>query len=104
LAKALDAVVKSTDKISQDGYENGTANVRAVVGKIVRKRKTTVVCTHGPVAPVVLKELALATGTPRTPELDEAGLLDTAGFVIVHMSATHPSSGIVAVESHLSLI
>ena len=104
LAKALDAVVKSTDKISQDGYENGTANVRAVVGKIVRKRKTTVVCTHGPVAPFVLKELALATGTPRTPELDEAGLLDTAGFVIVHMSATHPSSGIVAVESHLSLI
>ena len=103
-AKALGEEVRVTNKVSQDGYEQGTADVRGVVGGIVRKRKNTLICTHGPVAPVVIRELALATGTPRTKELDEAGLLDTAAFTIVHLSATHPSSGIISVETHSSVL
>ena len=103
-AKAMGKEVKFTSKISQDAFESGQADVRDIVGNIVRKRKSTVVCTHGPVAPAVIRELALATGTPRTSALDEAGMLDTASFSVVHLSATHPSSGIIAVETHESLL
>lgn len=102
LAKALGRDVKATAKISQDAFEDGTADVRGIVGKIVRTRKSTVVCTHGPVAPAVIRELALATGTLRTQDLDMAGMLDTAAFSVVHLSSTHPSSGIIAVETHSS--
>jgi 8-oxo-dGTP diphosphatase len=100
VAKALGKDVKSTNKISQDAFESGKADVRSVVGQVVRKRKSTVVCTHGPVAPAVIRELALATGTPRSAALDEASMLDTASFTVVHLSSTHPSSGIIAVETH----
>ena len=100
VAKALGKDVKSTNKISQDAFESGKADVRSVVGQVVRKRKSTVICTHGPVAPAVIRELALATGTPRSAALDEASMLDTASFTVVHLSSTHPSSGIIAVETH----
>jgi 8-oxo-dGTP diphosphatase len=102
LAKALGRDVKSTNKISQDAFEDGKADVRGIVGDIVRTRKSTVVCTHGPVAPAVIRELALATGTLRTEDLNMAGMLDTASFSVVHLSSTHPSSGIIAVETHSS--
>lgn len=102
LGKAFDKDVKATDKISQHAYEMGSSDVRDVVGKIVRERKSTVVCSHGPVIPDIISELALATGTPRGPELREASVLDTAAFSIVHLSATHPASGIVAIETHSS--
>ena len=78
--------------------------MRSVVGQVVRKRKSTVICTHGPVAPAVIRELALATGTPRSAALDEASMLDTASFTVVHLSSTHPSSGIISVETHDSLL
>ena len=100
VAKALGKDVKSTNKISQDAFESGKADVRSVVGEIVRKRKSTVVCSHGPVSPAVIREIALATGTPWNKGLEEAGLLNTASFSVVHLSSTHPSSGIIAVETH----
>ncbi|WP_298122603.1 NUDIX domain-containing protein [uncultured Aurantimicrobium sp.] len=100
VAKALGKDVKSTKKISQDAFESGKGDVRSVVGEIVRKRKSTVVCSHGPVSPAVIREIALATGTPWTSALEEAGLLNTASFSVVHLSSTHPSSGIIAVETH----
>ena len=100
VAKALGKDVKATNKISQDAFESGKADVRSVVGQVVRKRKSTVICTHGPVAPAVIRELALATGTPHTGALDEASMLDTASFTVVHLSSTHPSSGIISVETH----
>lgn len=100
VAKALGKEVKTTKKISQDAFEAGTADVRTVVGEIVRKRKSAVVCSHGPVSPAVIRELALATGTLWTAELEEAGMLNTASFSVVHLSSTHPSSGIIAVETH----
>lgn len=104
VAKALGKDIKTTTKISQDAFESGKADVRSVVGQVVRKRKSTVICTHGPVAPAVIRELALATGTPRSAALDEASMLDTASFTVVHLSSTHPSSGIISVETHDSLL
>jgi 8-oxo-dGTP diphosphatase len=104
VATALKKTIKITNKISQDAFESGKADVRSVVGGVVRKRKSTVVCSHGPVSPAVIRELALATGTPWTSALEEAGLLNTASFSVVHLSSTHPSSGIIAVETHDSVL
>lgn len=102
IAKAMGKEVKATELISQHSYEMGSANVRSVMGKVVRERKSTVICSHGPVIPDIISELALATGTPRSPEFREASVLDTAAFSIVHLSSTHPASGIVAIETHSS--
>lgn len=86
--------------ISQDAYEAGEAHVREVVGKRVRKLKTAVLCSHGPVLPDILREIALATGTTMGSYIRDAAALETGGFSIVHLSATNPASGIIAIETH----
>jgi 8-oxo-dGTP diphosphatase len=86
--------------ISQDAYEEGRGQVREVVGKRVRARKTAVLCSHGPVLPEILREIALATGTMPGAYLNDAADLDTGGFSVVHLSATNPASGIVSIETY----
>ncbi|MGO4692027.1 NUDIX hydrolase [Glaciibacter sp. 2TAF33] len=100
LAAATGIEVKRTDMISQDAYEQGTSDVRHVIGKRVRARKTAVLCSHGPVLPDILREIALATGTPLGLYITDAADLETGGFSVVHLSASNPSSGIVAIETH----
>jgi 8-oxo-dGTP diphosphatase len=91
---------KQKPHLSQDAYEAGSANVRDVVGKRVRARKTAVLCSHGPVLPEILREVALATGTVPGSYLGSASDLPTGGFSVIHLSATNPSSGIIAIETH----
>jgi 8-oxo-dGTP diphosphatase len=91
---------KQKPHLSQDAYEAGSANVREVVGKRVRARKTAVLCSHGPVLPEILREVALATGTVPGSYLGSASDLPTGGFSVIHLSATNPSSGIIAIETH----
>jgi 8-oxo-(d)GTP phosphatase len=100
LAAATGIEVKRTDLISQDAQDKGTSDVRVVVGKRVRARKTAVLCSHGPVLPDILREIALATGTPLGSYITDAADLETGGFSVVHLSADNPSSGIVAIETH----
>ncbi|MCS5721114.1 NUDIX hydrolase [Herbiconiux sp. CPCC 203407] len=100
-AKLLRLEPKVTDRISQDAYEDGTSDVRAVVGKRVRKRVTTVLCSHGPVLPDIVREVALATGTAPAATLSRAGDLPVAGFSVLHLSVDRPGSGIVAIETHV---
>jgi len=86
--------------ISQDAYEDGSATVRDVVGKRVRKLRTTVLCSHGPVLPEILREIALATGTTMGSYIHEAATLDTGGFSVVHLSTSNPASGIISIETY----
>lgn len=86
--------------ISQDAFESGTANVREVVGRRVRKLKTAVLCSHGPVLPEILREIALATGTTMGSYIRDAAALETGGYSVVHLSASNPASGIIAIETH----
>jgi 8-oxo-dGTP diphosphatase len=86
--------------ISQDAYEAGQGRVREIVGKRVRSRKTAVLCSHGPVLPEIMREIALATGTMPGAYLSDAADLDTGGFSVVHLSATNPASGIIAIETY----
>lgn len=100
LAKALDLSVEKTDDISQDAYEGGEAHVRDVIGKRVRKRKTAVLCSHGPLIPELIREVAFATGTPTGSYVQASADLPTAAFSVIHLSLDRPSSGIIAVETH----
>ncbi|CAI9387388.1 NUDIX hydrolase [Microbacterium sp. T2.11-28] len=100
LAAALSKEMERTPLIGQDAWEDGTSDVRAVVGKRVRARKPAVLCSHGPVLPDIMSELALATGTLRGSYLGSASALEVAAFSVVHLSATNPGSGIVAIETH----
>jgi 8-oxo-dGTP diphosphatase len=86
--------------LSQEAHEAGLGTVRDIVGKRVRKRRTTVLCSHGPVLPEILREIALAAGGDAPAGLREAAMLPTAGFSVIHLSASNPGSGIVAIETH----
>jgi 8-oxo-dGTP pyrophosphatase MutT (NUDIX family)/phosphohistidine phosphatase SixA len=100
LAAATGIEMKRTDTISQDAHEAGTADVRSQIGKRVRARKSAVLCSHGPVLPEILREIALATGTTLGSYISDAADLQTGGFSVVHLSADNPSSGIIAIETH----
>ncbi|MBU3994894.1 MAG: NUDIX hydrolase, partial [Actinobacteria bacterium] len=69
-------------------------------GKVVRKGKNTVICTHRPVLPDAARELALATGSLPGDYLREAAALPTAGFSIFHLSRRYPGAGILGVEMY----
>jgi 8-oxo-dGTP diphosphatase len=100
LSAALGRKIRTTERISQDAWEGGTSDARTVVGERVRARKPAVLCSHGPVLPELLTEIALATGTLRGSYLGSASALDPAAFSVVHLSTSNPGSGIVAIETH----
>ncbi len=101
LADAIGGKIELSDAVSQDAWEAGTSDVRGVVGRLVRSGRPTVLCSHRPVLPGILTELALATGTLRGSYLGSASALETGAFSVVHLSATNPGSGIVAIETHV---
>jgi 8-oxo-dGTP diphosphatase len=100
LSVATGIEMRRTDDLSQDAYRDGVADVRAVIGKRVRSRKTAVLCSHGPVIPEILREIALATGTPTGTYIADAAALEVGAFSVVHLSRSNPSSGIIAIETH----
>lgn len=100
LAAAIDRRIEQTALLGQDAWEEGTADVRAVVGERVRARRPAVLCSHRPVLPDILHELALATGTLPGSYLGSASALETGAFSVAHLSVDHPGSGIVAIETH----
>jgi 8-oxo-(d)GTP phosphatase len=92
--------VRQTALISQDAYEGGTSGVEEVVGRRLRKAKTAVLCSHGPVLPEILGAIARATGTPDDGSLHRAAMLSTGEYAVVHVAIDAPERGIVAVEVH----
>lgn len=100
LAAALGRKVEKTALISQDAWEDGESDARTIVGERVRARRAAVLCSHGPVLPDILSELALATGTLRGSYLGSASALEPGAFSVVHLSVENPGSGIVAIETH----
>ncbi len=100
LSSALGRTIDTTKLISQDAWEEGKSDARTVIGERVRSRRPAVLCSHGPVLPDILSELALATGTLRGSYLGSASALEPAAFSVVHLSVDNPGSGIVTIETH----
>jgi 8-oxo-dGTP pyrophosphatase MutT (NUDIX family)/phosphohistidine phosphatase SixA len=100
LGAATGIVVKRDEGISQDAWEAGHDEVRRVVGKRVRSGKSAVLCSHGPVLPEIVREIALATATPLGSYVTDAAGLEPGAFSVAHLSATNSGSGIIAIETH----
>lgn len=100
LSRLAQLDVKASDAISQDSYEHDGASVRRVVGKRVRRRRTVVLCSHGPVLPQIVEEVMAATKAKPSSNLRRALQLSTGEFAVIHISMEHPLKGIVATEIH----
>lgn len=101
LAHHLHKTIRVHDGLSQDAWDAGeTDELRQVIGKLVRKAKNSVVCTHRPVLPDAAREIALATGSLPGDYLREAAALPTGGFSVFHLSRTNPGRGILCVETY----
>lgn len=99
LAHHLRKGVRVHEGLSQDAWEAGEQEeLRQVVGKVIRRGKNTVLCTHQPVLPDVARELVLATGSLPGGYLREATQLPPGGFSVFHFSKRHPGAGILSVE------
>lgn len=99
LAAAIGRDVKATRAISQDAFEEGEADVAHVVAKRLAKRQTAVLCSHGPVLPSILAEVAIQTNTT-AERMRRGALLDVGEYTVVHLSAADPGVGALAVETH----
>jgi 8-oxo-dGTP diphosphatase len=92
--------VTASESISQDGFEEGTASVSETVRKRLRKGRAVVLCSHGPVIPEIIREIAAATNSPYDAPLRRAGMLSTSEYSVLHVSRQHPDGPLVAVETH----
>ncbi|MFF2271349.1 NUDIX domain-containing protein [Agromyces sp. NPDC058136] len=100
LAAATGIEIKRDAGISEDAWHAGDSEVRRVIGKRVRAGRSAVICSHGPVLPEIMRELALATGTPLGSYATDAAELEPGAFSVVHLSATNQGSGIISIETH----
>jgi 8-oxo-dGTP diphosphatase len=103
LAELTGLPVKQAVDISQDAYEDDEAKVRSLLRRRLAKRRTVVLCSHGPVLPDIVAAVAKETGTELDHDLRRSGMLSTAEFTVLHVSAEHPDGGLVAVETHAPL-
>ena len=100
LADLVKKPVSMTAGLSQDAFEYGQSDVAAEVAKRLAKRRTVVLCSHGPVLPEIIAEVARLTGTADQPNLRSAAQLSTAEFTVLHVSLENPTGGLVAIETH----
>lgn len=100
LSRLTQLPVKATALISQDAYEAGEEQVAEVVARRLKKQVSAVLCSHGPVIPEIISQLAAQTRTVADSAIRQSASLDTGDFTVVHVSTQHPKRGIIAVETH----
>lgn len=101
LAEHLGRRVREHTALSQDYWDEGDlADMRKLIGKVVKRGKNAVLCSHRPVLPDLARELVLATGSVPGPYLEEATALPPAGFSVFHLSRSRPGAGILGVETY----
>ena len=88
------------EEISQDAFADDESGMLKLVHKRVAKRKPVVLCSHGPVIPHIVAEIAKATGEPDNRALRHAAELATGEYIVLHVSLDHPHDGLVAFETH----
>lgn len=92
--------VKPVVGLSQDSFEDGDIDVHKTVRKRLHKQQTAIICSHGPVIPEIVNELAALTNTPLDASLRRAGMLSTADYSVFHLSIDNPEAPLVAFETH----
>jgi len=100
LAERTALTIKQTEDLSQDAYSGNGRAVTDLVAKRLKKQKTTVMCSHGPVLPQIISALAEASDTKPDAQLRAAALLSTGDFSVLHFARDTKKLRLVAVETH----
>jgi len=100
VARITGVEVRETANLSQDAHEWGKADVVKVITRRLAKRKTALLCSHGPVLPDIIDEIAHLTNTPITSELRRAAMLSPGQYSVLHIALDSSEPTIVAIETH----
>ena len=93
--------IKQEPGISQDAYEAGQDTVGEVVRKRLKRHESVVLCSHGPVIPDLIAEVAMQLEAQPDSALRRAGSLGTGDFAVLHVSHRKGKPAqLVAVEIH----
>ena len=93
--------IKHEPGISQDAYERGKDKVADVMARRLKKKVATVLCSHGPVLPDIVSEVARQLDAAPNANLRRASSLGTGDFAVLHVSRRRGKPGqLVAVEVH----
>jgi 8-oxo-dGTP pyrophosphatase MutT (NUDIX family)/phosphohistidine phosphatase SixA len=91
---------KEVAGISQDAFESDLDTIADIVAKRMKSKKSVVLCSHGPVIPEIVRDIASVSRTMHTGDIASMGALSTGEFSVLHVSTRHPHAGIVAMETH----
>jgi 8-oxo-(d)GTP phosphatase len=86
--------------ISQDEYAADGARVGRIVAKRLRRGRTAVLCSHGPVLPQIIAAAAAGASPDQGALLRRAASLATGEYAVLHIPVDDPGAGPVAVEVH----
>jgi 8-oxo-dGTP pyrophosphatase MutT (NUDIX family)/phosphohistidine phosphatase SixA len=100
VARVTAVRVKQTETLSQDLHEIGGADVQQFAQKRLARKESVILCTHGPVLPDLVGEIAHLTGTPITSAVRHSAMLSPGEFSVLHIATDNPSAGIVEIETH----
>ncbi|MDR9435169.1 NUDIX hydrolase [Pontimonas sp.] len=100
VAKKTGLDVVTRKRISQDAWEPSAEGPISIVGKTVSKHRPTVLCSHGPVLPQILKAAGEVSQKGSSRLVEQHLGMSTGEFVVIHFSSETDKPRIVAVESH----
>jgi 8-oxo-dGTP pyrophosphatase MutT (NUDIX family)/phosphohistidine phosphatase SixA len=103
VARATGLEVITRKRISQDAWEPTAEGPRSVIEKTIKKKRASVLCSHGPVLPQLLQSLGEHGGGQSDALVAKHYGMATGEFVVAHFSAETESPVLVAIESHEAL-
>ncbi|RWR21378.1 NUDIX hydrolase [Agrococcus lahaulensis] len=92
---------RATADISQESPVDPRDALARRIGKAVRKRRGTVLCSHAPIIPEIVTAVVHATDALESERTHRASMLHTAEFTVLHVSAGDEPA-LVALETHCS--
>ncbi|WP_306231840.1 NUDIX hydrolase [Agrococcus beijingensis] len=99
LAALTGLAVKPRSDISQESTVDPREALGRRIGKAVRKRRGTVLCSHAPIIPEIVTAVVHTTDALESERTHRASMLHTAEFTVLHVSAGERPD-LVALETH----
>ncbi|MGB3413077.1 MAG: NUDIX hydrolase [Microbacteriaceae bacterium] len=86
LAKCLKLSPEVGPTLSQNHSSWFDVHITDTIVDVLDKELSTVICSHGPVIPTILSEMVKLTNSTLTREIFRSSILNTAEFVVIHIS------------------
>lgn len=99
LAKIEGLKVRTKDELTEAGHTEHPSRTAAVIERVLRQARPTVVCTHRPVLPTIIDSVRAVAQPGAALELPREDPFLAAGEAL--MLHTTPDGTVVAIERHL---